>query len=186
MQPKFKGRVFDSTKDPTYFRTWLRLISGIVHTIQGFSGGALLGKFLDKCFLTCWLREKYASVTRLAFLDDPRLDFFGRSDGHSEHSDNGPQARGSPESDSGPHGASVMNCASYSDVDEDSAKSDKHLIHLPFTIAKGGMLSPVADLTGDHARCNYKHRHCYSDHSKRQNKLRTKSFVLVTSIVHIG
>ena len=33
LQPKFKDCTFDSDKKPEYLRTWLRLLSGIVHNI---------------------------------------------------------------------------------------------------------------------------------------------------------
>ena len=132
MQPKFRDCAFDSTKDPTNFRTWLRLISGIVRTIQG---GALLEKFLD----TYLLREKHVSVTRPAFLNDPRLRFGGGSDEQSEGSDDellhfGGGSDGQSEASSEASSASPMN---YSDLDEVSVRLDKHLFHVLFTIVKG-------------------------------------------------
>ena len=75
MQPKFKDCVFESDKDPKYFRVWVRLLSGIVRNIPG---GAAIENFLDN-YLS---REKYLAMTRPAFLDDPLLTF-GASGGES-------------------------------------------------------------------------------------------------------
>ena len=150
MQPKFRDCAFDSTKDPTYFRTWLRLISGIVRTIQG---GAQLEKFLDNYLL----REKHVSATRPAFLDDPRLDFGGSTPSNRQDESSDEEAHG--ETSSVHHEASSEISAagpqSYSDLDEDSVRLDKHLFHVLFTIVKGSMLSLIADLTGDYARYTF-------------------------------
>ena len=67
MQPRFKECRADFDKNPKYFRTWVRLLSGIIRNIPG---GEPLENFLDN-FLH---RDRNISSTRPAFLEHPDLD----------------------------------------------------------------------------------------------------------------
>jgi len=147
MQPRFKECKANFDTNPKYFRTWVRLLSGIVRNI---SGGEPLEKLLDN-FLH---RDRNISSTRPAFLEHPDLDLGLPVLGNSTMETQGT---------SGEDEVSVldfelppsMNPQKYTDLDEDSIRLDKGLFNTLFTIIEGTYLHLIEDLTGEYARYTF-------------------------------
>ena len=109
-QPKFKDCTFESDKKPESFRTWTRLLSGIVRNIKG---GREIEQFLDNYLQ----RNVSECTTRPAFLSNPalRLGRLGQP----------PAGNVPPRSPSG-HNSSAANAsfaASELDDDDDDAEN---------------------------------------------------------------
>ena len=147
MQPRFKECRADFDKNPKYFRTWVRLLSGIIRNIPG---GEPLENFLDN-FLH---RDRNISSTRPAFLEHPDLDLGLPSLGSSTMENQG---------SNGEEEVSILdlelppsiNPKKYTDLDEDSIRLDKGLFNTLFTIIEGTYLHLIEDLTGEYARYTF-------------------------------
>ena len=145
MQPKFKECVFDSDKDPKYFRLWVRLLSGIIRNIPG---GAALENFLDHYLK----RDLHTSSTRPSFLDDDELAL-------GDHATNGGIQASSRDEDD--EEISVFQRdptlfpRKYQDLLEESVELDVLLFHTLFTIVKGNYLALITDLNGDYGRYTF-------------------------------
>ena len=144
-QPKFKECVFDSDKDPKYFRLWVRLLSGIIRNIPG---GAALENFLDHYLK----RDIYTSSTRPSFLEDEDLDL----------GDHGPELR--PQVSSSTDDDDEISTfrmdptlypRKYKDLLETSVELDVLLFHTLFTIVKGSYLALITDLNGHYGRYSF-------------------------------
>ena len=148
MQPKFKDCRADFDKAPSSFRTWIRLISGIVRNLIG---GDQLEAFLDSHLK----RQTHIASTRPSFLDHADFDFGPE-----------PQAQGSPSAQAssaevGDDASLLSDFASqgqaatsvkYSSLSEEAIRLDKSLFHVLFTIISGTYLVVISDLTGHFAR----------------------------------
>ena len=147
MQPQFKECRADFDKNPKYFRTWVRLLSGIIRNIPG---GEPLENFLDN-FLHC---DRNISSTRPAFLEHPDLDLGLPSLGSSTMENQG---------SNGEEEVSILdlelppsiNPKKYTDLDEDSIRLDKGLFNTLFTIIEGTYLHLIEDLTSEYARYTF-------------------------------
>jgi len=148
MQPKFKDCKADFDKSPSTFRTWLRLISGIVRNLVG---GDQLEGFLDSHLK----RERYIANTRPSFLDHPDLDFGPEPTLLGSPSAQASSAEeGDDESLLSAFASQTQPATSikYSSLSEEAIRLDKSLFHVLFTIVSGTYLVVISDLTGQFAR----------------------------------